>query len=98
MTHSFPTLTAQRPDTEGSPSIEARQLVRDFRKGPRAVDGIDLAVCPEEIYGFVGSNAAGKSTLATPRLSLMQRRWRFYMTETSARLRAKGGDPADHSC
>jgi ABC-2 type transport system ATP-binding protein len=42
--------------------IEAQGLVRDFRKGPRAVDGIDLAVAPGEIYGFLGPNGAGKST------------------------------------
>jgi ABC-2 type transport system ATP-binding protein len=43
-------------------AIEAEQLVREFRKGPRAVDGIDLAVAPGEIYGFLGPNGAGKST------------------------------------
>src|ERR671931_357618 len=41
--------------------IEAEGLVRQF-KGPRAVDGIDLAVAPGEIYGFLGPNRAGKST------------------------------------
>jgi ABC-2 type transport system ATP-binding protein len=45
-----------------APAIEVQQLVRDFRKGPRAVDGIDLAVSPGEIYGFLGPNGAGKST------------------------------------
>jgi ABC-2 type transport system ATP-binding protein len=43
-------------------SIEARGLVREFKKGPRAVDGIDLRVDPGEIYGFLGPNGAGKST------------------------------------
>ena len=43
-------------------SVEAEQLVREFRKGPRAVDGIDLFVAPGEIYGFLGPNGAGKST------------------------------------
>jgi ABC-2 type transport system ATP-binding protein len=43
-------------------SIEADGLVRVFRKGPRAVDGIDLRVAPGEIYGFLGPNGAGKST------------------------------------
>ena len=46
-------------DTHG---IEAERLVRDFKKGPRAVDGIDLDVAPGEIYGFLGPNGAGKST------------------------------------
>ena len=42
--------------------IEVRGLVREFKKGPRAVDGIDLSVAPGEIYGFLGPNGAGKST------------------------------------
>src|SRR5947209_12333972 len=42
--------------------IEAEGLVRVFKKGPRAVDGIDLDVAPGEIYGFLGPNGAGKST------------------------------------
>src|SRR6202163_1044036 len=46
----------------GSPAIDVQQLVREFRKGPRAVDGIDLAVAHGEIYGFLGPNGAGKST------------------------------------
>jgi len=43
-------------------AIEAEGLVRVFKKGPRAVDGIDLQVAPGEIYGFLGPNGAGKST------------------------------------
>src|SRR6188472_525096 len=43
-------------------SIEVESLVREFKKGPRAVDGIDLHVDPGEIYGFLGPNGAGKST------------------------------------
>jgi ABC-2 type transport system ATP-binding protein len=43
-------------------AIEAQRLVRVFKKGPRAVDGIDLVVEPGEIYGFLGPNGAGKST------------------------------------
>jgi ABC-2 type transport system ATP-binding protein len=43
-------------------SIEVEGLVREFKKGPRAVDGIDLQVAPGEIYGFLGPNGAGKST------------------------------------
>ena len=42
--------------------IEVEGLVREFRKGPRAVDGIDLTVAPGEVYGFLGPNGAGKST------------------------------------
>jgi ABC-2 type transport system ATP-binding protein len=43
-------------------AIEAEGLVRVFRRGPRAVDGIDLQVEPGQIYGFLGPNGAGKST------------------------------------
>jgi ABC-2 type transport system ATP-binding protein len=43
-------------------SIQAERLVKEFKKGPRAVDGIDLRVAPGEIYGFLGPNGAGKST------------------------------------
>jgi ABC-2 type transport system ATP-binding protein len=42
--------------------IEVEDLVREYRKGPRAVDGIDLRVAAGEIYGFLGPNGAGKST------------------------------------
>jgi ABC-2 type transport system ATP-binding protein len=46
----------------GDNGIEVRELVRDFKGGVRAVDGIDLRVAPGEIYGFLGPNGAGKST------------------------------------
>src|ERR671937_1874094 len=42
--------------------IVAEGLVRDFKGGIRAVDGIDLDVHSGEIYGFLGPNGAGKST------------------------------------
>lgn len=43
-------------------AIEVEGLVREFKKGPRAVDAIDLHVSEGEIYGFLGPNGAGKST------------------------------------
>ncbi|MCA1838587.1 MAG: ATP-binding cassette domain-containing protein, partial [Actinobacteria bacterium] len=42
--------------------MEVENLVREFKKGPRAVDGINLQVEPGEIYGLLGPNGAGKST------------------------------------
>lgn len=46
----------------GEQGIEVEGLVREFKGGVRAVDGIDLQVAPGEIYGFLGPNGAGKST------------------------------------
>ena len=46
----------------GDNGIRAEGLVREFKGGIRAVDGIDLDVTPGEIYGFLGPNGAGKST------------------------------------
>jgi ABC-2 type transport system ATP-binding protein len=45
-----------------SPAVEVRGLVREFKGGIRAVDGLDLAVMEGEIYGFLGPNGAGKTT------------------------------------
>src|SRR2546430_10693122 len=47
---------------ESTNGIQVEGLVREFKNGPRAVDGIDLDVAPGEIYGFLGPNGAGKST------------------------------------
>jgi ABC-2 type transport system ATP-binding protein len=46
----------------GDNGIRVEGLVREFKGGIRAVDGIDLEVRPGEIYGFLGPNGAGKST------------------------------------
>ena len=48
-----------RADDEG---IQVQDLVRVYKDGPRAVDGISLRVEPGEIYGFLGPNGAGTST------------------------------------
>jgi ABC-2 type transport system ATP-binding protein len=54
------------PSSNGVPreanGIEVSGLVREFKGGVCAVDGIDLEVRPGEIYGFLGPNGAGKST------------------------------------
>ena len=46
-----------------APAVEVHELVREFKGGIRAVDGLDLHVAPGEIYGFLGPNGAGKTTL-----------------------------------
>jgi ABC-2 type transport system ATP-binding protein len=45
-----------------SPAVEVAGLVREFKGGIRAVDGLDLEVAEGEIYGFLGPNGAGKTT------------------------------------
>src|SRR5436305_1551041 len=52
---------AESSEGRGS-GIEVEGLIREFKNGPRAVDGIDLRVAQGEIYGFLGPNGAGKST------------------------------------
>jgi ABC-2 type transport system ATP-binding protein len=71
-----------------SPAIEVEQLVREFRKGPRAVDHIDLAVSPGEIYGFLGPNGAGKSTTVLMLTTLLP--------PTSGRATVGGYDVVKH--
>lgn len=57
-TVSFPTTNR---DYHG-PAIEAKGLVRDF--GPfRAVDQVTFRVEPGEIFGLLGANGAGKTTV-----------------------------------
>src|SRR6059036_1431076 len=52
--------------------IEVEGLVREFKNGPRAVDGIDLRVEPGEVYGFLGPNGAGKSTTVRMLVTLLR--------------------------
>src|ERR671928_405022 len=65
-------------------AIEAQALVREFKNGPRAVDGIDLAVAAGEIYGFLGPNGAGKSTTVLMLTTLLP--------PTAGRARVAGHD------
>jgi ABC-2 type transport system ATP-binding protein len=43
-------------------AVEARQLIRDFGNF-RAVDRVSFAVKPGEIFGLLGANGAGKTTV-----------------------------------
>ena len=72
----------------GENGIEVENLVREYRKGPRAVDGIDLEVAPGEIYGFLGPNGAGKSTTVHVLTTLLP--------PTSGTARVGGFDVVDH--
>ncbi len=42
--------------------IEARGLAKSYRKGARALDGVDLAVEAGRIVGLIGPNGSGKTT------------------------------------
>jgi ABC-2 type transport system ATP-binding protein len=51
------------PPPTAVPAVEVHGLIREFKGGIRAVDGLDLEVQGGEIYGFLGPNGAGKTTL-----------------------------------
>ena len=68
--------------------ITAEGLVREFKGGIRAVDGIDLEVAPGEIYGFLGPNGAGKSTTVHMLTTLLP--------PTAGRATVAGFDVATH--
>ena len=65
-------------------AIEAEGLVREFKGGVRAVDGVDLVVGNGEIYGFLGPNGAGKSTMVRMLATLLR--------PTGGRARVAGHD------
>jgi ABC-2 type transport system ATP-binding protein len=57
----------------GGAAIEARDLVKEYPGGVRALDGLGFSVDPGTVFGLLGPNGAGKSTtvkilttLATP--------------------------------
>ncbi|MCB0874744.1 MAG: ATP-binding cassette domain-containing protein, partial [Solirubrobacterales bacterium] len=58
---------------ESERAIQVEGLTQKFRKGPLAVDGIDLHVDPGEIYGFLGPNGAGKTTFLRLLAGLLER-------------------------
>jgi ABC-2 type transport system ATP-binding protein len=62
---------AAPPPHTAAPAITAVELVREFKNGPRAVDGVSLEVAKGEIYGFLGPNGAGKSTTVKMLVTLL---------------------------
>ena len=67
-----------------SAAVEVEQLVREFKGGIRAVDGLDLEVRHGEIYGFLGPNGAGKTTVVRILTTLLR--------PTAGRARVAGHD------
>jgi ABC-2 type transport system ATP-binding protein len=64
--------------------IEISGLVKTFGS-VRALDGLDLQVCPGEVHGFLGPNGAGKSTTIRVLLGLLR--------ADAGRVELFGGDP-----
>jgi ABC-2 type transport system ATP-binding protein len=56
---------------EGAAAIEAKELVRDFGRF-RAVDGVSFRVVSGEIFGLLGANGAGKTTVIKMLVGLLQ--------------------------
>jgi ABC-2 type transport system ATP-binding protein len=52
-------------------AISSRGLTKRFRGGQLAVNGLDLAVPPGSVYGFLGPNGSGKTTTIRMLLGLI---------------------------
>ncbi len=52
--------------------LEIEDLVKVYRTGVRANDGIDLSVAEGEVFGLLGHNGAGKTTLVNQVIGLVK--------------------------
>ena len=52
--------------------LEVRDVVKQYRRGPRANDGVSIDLEPGEVLGLVGPNGAGKTTLVRQVLGLVK--------------------------
>jgi ABC-2 type transport system ATP-binding protein len=60
------------PEAQNAPAaLVARGLTKRFRGGQLAVDGLDLSVPPQSVYGFLGPNGSGKTTTIRMLLGLV---------------------------
>ena len=44
-------------------ALAVKEVVKVYKKGVRALQGVDLEVCAGDFYGLLGPNGAGKTTL-----------------------------------
>ena len=65
-------------------AVEVENLVKVYRGGVRAVDGISFSIKEREIFGFLGPNGAGKSTTIKCVIGLLR--------PTSGTIRVLGTD------
>jgi ABC-2 type transport system ATP-binding protein len=69
---------SRRPDGTRPPAVELVEVTRDYtlgwlpRRQLRAVDGVNLRIEAGEVFGLLGPNRAGKTTLVKMLLSLCQ--------------------------
>jgi ABC-2 type transport system ATP-binding protein len=64
--------------------LDIEELVKVYRNGTRANDGVSLAVAEGEVFGLLGHNGAGKSTLVNQVVGLLK--------PTSGTIRVDGRD------
>ncbi len=64
--------------------LEIEDLVKVYRTGVRANDGIDLSIAEGEVFGLLGHNGAGKTTLVSQVIGLAR--------PTSGSIRIDGHD------
>jgi ABC-2 type transport system ATP-binding protein len=58
--------------TPEADAIEVRDLVKVYRDGTKAVDGISFTVRAGEIFGFLGPNGSGKTTVTKILVTLLR--------------------------
>ncbi|WP_085318094.1 ABC transporter ATP-binding protein [Derxia lacustris] len=49
--------------TNSVPALAVRNVAKQYRNGPRALDGVSFDVAQGEFFGLLGPNGAGKTTL-----------------------------------
>jgi ABC-2 type transport system ATP-binding protein len=59
-------------ELDNGPAIEARGLVKRYGDEVVAVDGVDLSIPANRIYGLLGPNGAGKTTMISILTTLLE--------------------------